>query len=159
MSTQSAPAARAALYTALQGIYAASVDSGGSPVLVSYGKPGTYQPDYIVAIIDTRRGVGRPTNGPRRSRRSPVEIDVVFSLFVPGAEVAQQTVSDACDGLISMLENYFRTAPNEALGGACWDAFVSNVDGPKPEVIASKSGGVSGRNAEATVTVSLNIDY
>jgi hypothetical protein len=157
--SQSIAAARDALFTALVALYAAENDTSGSPTLVSYGKPGNYQTQQIIAVMDTRRPVVRPTMGTNRSRRSPAEIDVIYSIFVPGAEVAQQTASDACDHLVGLLETYFRTAPNERLGGACRDAYVMNVDGPQPEIVATKSGGVAGRTATSVVTVSLVLDY
>lgn len=158
--TQSMKGARDALYVACQGLYAAVMDSSGSPTLVSYGKPGNYQPQNIVAVMDCRRPkIERPTMGPARSRRVDAEIDVIFSIFVPGTEVAQPTASDACDDMTTQLEAYFRTSPNERLGGACFDAYVSSIDGPRADATVSDTGAVTGRIAESIVTVTAKIDY
>lgn len=158
--TQSAKAARDALYVVCQSLYAAVTDSSGAPTLVAYGKPGSYQPQNIVAVTDTRRPtIERPTMGPARSRRARVEIDVIISIFVPGTEVAQQVASDQCDDMATQLETYFRTSPNETLGGSCFNTYVSAIDGPRPDVALTESGSVSGRIAESTVTVTAQIDY
>lgn len=158
--SQSIKATRDALFAALGTIYTGVNAPDGSPTLVSYGNPGNYKPLQIVALMDTRRPITRPTLGPNRSRRSEAELDVVFSVFVPGAEVAQQTATDACEDLIALLESYFRTSPNERLGGVCREAWVSNVDGPHPQLVTTAEGkAVAGRTANATVTVTAAIDY
>lgn len=157
--TESIKAARNALYAAMETLYDGQVDTQGKPVLVAFGRPGTYQPDYIVALMGTNRPIERPTLGTRRTRRTAAEVYIVVSTYVPGAEVAQQVATDACDDLVELLEEYLRTGPNEELGGACREAWVSQVDGPTPDVVKSKSGGVAGRVAEAVVTVTLSIDY
>lgn len=159
--SQSTKAVRASLYAACTNtIYAGQVDGGGAPVLVTYGPPGSYQANYIVAIMGSRQPVTRPTMGTGRSREKMAEVDVVVSVFVPGTEVAQQTASEACDDLVDLLDSYFRTSPNETLGGACVEAWVSNVDGPTPDLVTNpETKAVMGRVAESIVTVTARIRY
>lgn len=156
--SQSIKGARSALYDVAVALYGAQVDTSGRKVLVSYGKPGSYQPDFIVALMNTRQPITRPTMGTNRSREKEAEIDFLFSCYVPGAEVAQQVATEACDDLIELLDAHFRTAPNETLDGACREAWVSNVEGPVPDVITDKTR-VTGKVAEAIVTVTVRIRY
>lgn len=158
--TQSIKGTRAALLTALQTIFTGQVDGRGKPVQVTLGKPGVYQADYIVAVMNTRRPIQRPTMGTSRSRHSDAEIDVLISCYVPGAENVQSTALDACDDLTALIEAYFRTSPQETFGGACMEAWVSGVDGSNPEVVTDpKSKSVTGRLAYSTVTVTARIRY
>jgi hypothetical protein len=160
--SQSIRGARDALYTVCKDtIFAGQIDSAEAPVLVTYGPPGSYQPNNIVGVgMATRRPITRPTMGTGRSRNTDAEIDVYISTFVPGTEVAQQTATDACEDLIALLENHFRTSPNETLGGTCREAWVSNVDGPDPELVTNpETKAVMGRTANAVVTVTVSIRY
>lgn len=159
--SQSVKGVRGALFALCQTLYASEAGSDGKPTLVCYGKPGKYQPGQIVAVMGARRPITQPTmGGSQRSRRTEAEFFVVFSVYVPGREEQAQVVaSDACDDLIDLLESYFRTSPGETLGGACREALVTNVDGPEPDVIGSKSGAVAGCSATAVVTVTARIDY
>lgn len=159
--TQSIKATRAALFAACQAIYTGVLDSSAAPVLVTYGKPGAYQSNNIVAVgMANRRPIARPTMGTGRSREATAEIEVWISVFVPGTEVAQQTASEACDDLVDLLEAYFRASPQEALSGACREAWVSNVDGPNPDVVTNpETKAVMGRVADAVVTVTASIRY
>lgn len=159
--TQSIKATRANLFAACRDtIFTAQVDGNGKPVLVCYGRPGSYQANYIVAVMNTRQPITRPTMGTSRSREKEAQIDVVVSVYVPGTEVAQQTASEACDDLVELLDAYFRTSPNETLGGACREAWVSNIDGPVPDVATNpETKAVTGRIAESIVTVTARVRY
>lgn len=156
--TQSIDDAIAALVTACQGIFSAPYN--GLTVYVCESEPDQYQPPLIVAVaMDVRQiPVQRPTMGTRRSRRVEAEIDVVISAYAAGGSAA--TARTACNGLTNMLESYFRTSPNETLGGACREAWVSAVAGPVgAKVTHPKSGAVTGRVASSVVTVTASIDY
>lgn len=160
--TQSVKGARQALLTACQGpIYGSKVDSTGEAVLVSLGYPGSYQPQNIVAVgIATAGDVTRPTMGTSRSRDKALQITVTISVFRAGDQTQEQPAIEDCDDLIDLLESYFRTSPNDRLGGACYDAWVSAVDGPNlTPSVHPKSGAVTGYVAEAVTTVSMNIRY
>lgn len=159
--TQSIKAARAALFTACQSIYAAKSDSLGAPVLVTYGLPGNYQPENIVAVgISTSGDVTRPTMTTARSRNKAAQVDVTISVYRGGTESVQQAAIEDCDDLVDLLETYFRTSPNDRLGGAAYDAWVSAVNGPNlSPAFHAESGAVVGYVAEAVCTVSLNVRY
>jgi hypothetical protein len=159
--TQSIKATRAALFTVCQSVYGSSVDSHGAPVLVTYGPPGAYQANNIVAVgMATRQPIERPTMGTLRSREATAQIEIWVSVFVPGTEVAQQTASEACDDLVTLLETYFRTSPQEALSGACREAWISNVEGPTPDTVTNpETKAVAGRVADAVITVTASIRY
>ena len=73
MST-SAPAVKAALVAACEVLFPA-------PALVSYGRPGTYQPDEIVAVMGQRTVNTRGAMSPARQREETVETVVVFSVL------------------------------------------------------------------------------
>jgi hypothetical protein len=107
---------------------------------------------------NTRQPITRPTEGPRRTRQKDVEFDVVISVWSGGTESVQQSLMEAVDDLSELLESYFRTSGNETLGGGCFDAWVSSIDGPTPDVtVDPQSGAISGRQAESVVTVTARI--
>lgn len=109
-------AALDALYTALQGIYASSVDAMGQPVQVSRGEPDVYLAGTVISILGSRSPITRPTMGTGRSRDTLLEVDVAISVYLQGGNEVQVTVDDAAWNLEALLEAYFRTSPNERLG-------------------------------------------
>ena len=113
------------LYTSFATIYAGQLGTDGSPVLVSFGDPGQYQPSAIVAIMDTTTQISRPTLGTNRSREMAAEVSIIISVYTEGGEEVQQTSTDKAFGLLTVLESNLRTSPNERLGGASRDAWVS----------------------------------
>lgn len=162
--TQSIQAVRAGLFVVCKTlIFADETDGNNKPVHVSYGPPGTHQPHYIVGVaMEVRQPITTPTMSPRRSRERKAEIDSIISCYVPGTDKgqAQQAAADACDRLVGLFEDYFRTDPNQTLGGACRNSWVSHVDGPRLDLAVNpKSGAPTGRIAEATVTVTAEIRY
>lgn len=144
-------------------IFAASVGADRNPVLVCLGDPGQYQPATIIGVAtDIRMPITRPTGGTGRSRDSEVEIDVVISVLVPGGPEAQQAAIDAALQLQGLLEAYFRTSPNETLGGSCYDARVSNAElQPYVAYQPTQQGDPIpfGRGAANIVTVTANVRY
>lgn len=156
-----------ALYTACGTIFVASTAPDGSPVYVSYGDPGQYQPSAIVAVMDCgqSQNVDRPTLSTNRTREMVAEISVLFSVYTPGGPEAYQPSLDSCTALVRLLEDYFRVSPNEHLGGACRDAWVSAISGPTgsiaydPQSMQESAPAVMGRVVEATATVTAIIRY
>jgi hypothetical protein len=154
-----------ALTDACVSIYADVVGPDEQAVLVSPGAPGQYQPAAIVAVgWEVRTPITRPTMGAGRSRDTQAEIDVLMSVWVPGDETAQPVANTAVYALLALLETYLRTSPNEVLGGACRDSYVSNAvlqpdityeatDDPSDEPVPT------GRVASLTVTVTTIIRY
>jgi len=144
-------------------IFAASKGADNMPVFVCLGEPGQYAPATIIAIAtDVRMPITRPTAGTGRSREIQADIDIVISALVPGGPEAQQTAIDAALQLQGLLETYFRTSPNETLGGACREAFVSTAQLQSYIGYQQASQGEPypiGRVAANTVTVTAHIRY
>lgn len=152
--SQSTSAVRAALLSGCQTLYANSVDTSGAPVLVCLGPPGSYQPDYIVAVaIETRQPIVRLA---MTVEERTAEVDIIFSTFVPGDEGAATTAADACEALADTFDTWIRG--NKELGGACTDARISNIAGPSLEAIEHpESHAVTGRLATSVVTVTARV--
>jgi hypothetical protein len=152
--SQSVAAVRAALLSACQTLYASEADTGGAPVLVTLGPPGSYQPDYLVLVaVETRQPAARLAMGVNQRE---AEIDTVFSCYVPGDEGAAATAADAAEHLVDAFDAYVKA--NKELGGACMDATVTNIVGPSLEAIEHpESHGVTGRLATSVVTVTARV--
>lgn len=121
-SGQSVSGAWNALYAALGGLF------GQRPgTLVSPGDPGDYVPDLIVSVMGIAAPINRPTMGTNRSRDKGITITVLVSAYVPGGPEAQAPAIAVAQDAADEIEAYFRVKPNETLGGACYDAFVSNT--------------------------------
>ena len=154
-----------ALFAACQTLYANTTGADNLPVLVSLGAPGKYQPASLVAIgFDVRMPISRPTMGPNRSREQDAEIDVVMSAWVAGDEDSQATATTNALGLMSQLETYLRTSPNEKLGGACVDSWVANCAMVQHATYQAQEDPAmplipTGRTTDLTVTVSTRIRY
>ena len=147
------------LYASFGTIFAGSVGTDKSPVLVSFGDPGQYQPSAIVAIMDTTTAISRPTMGTNRSREMAADVTVVISVYTPGDESAQQVSTDCAFGLLTVLESSLRTSPNERLGGSGRDAWVSKADPIATVATDPASGAPTGRVTEIHVVVTAVIRY
>lgn len=154
------------LYAACVACYASSTAPDGSPVLVSYGDPGQYQPNAIVAVMDVQPSqIARPTLGTNRSRELALDATVMFSVYTAGGNEAHQSSLDSVTNLVRLLENYLRVQGNEQLSGGCRDSWVAAINGPNgtvvydPESVAAGSPAPTGRVVEATATVTALIRY
>lgn len=154
------------LYAACVACYATSTAPDGSPIYVSYGDPGQYQPNGIVAVMNcTNSPIARPTLGTNRSREMSLETQVMVSVYTPGDQTAHQTSLDSVTTLVRLLENYLRVAGNENLSGGCRDSWVSAIEGPvgtvvyDPDSVQAGSPAATGRVVEATATVTALIRY
>lgn len=148
-----------ALYSSFATIFAGSVGPDGQPVLVSFGDPGQYQPSAIVAIMDTTTQISRPTLGTNRSREMAADVSIIISVYTPGDESAQQVSTDAAFALLTVLEQNLRTSPNERLGGASRDAWVSKADPIATVAVDPASNLPTGRVTEIHVTVTALVRY
>lgn len=167
--TQSISAAVTNLHAACRDtVFANSKGSDDQPVLVSLGRPGKYQPNNLVAVgMDIRLPIERPTMGTGRSREQTAEIDVTISCWVPGDEDSQPIATAAAFDLLSLLETHLRTSPNERLGGACRDSWVSVARlvqqityQPVEDPSAPPAPPIpTGRLAEIVATVTASIRY
>lgn len=154
-----------ALKAACDTIYSNTKDELDAPTQVVVSQPGQYQANYIVAVATAiRQQIIRPTMGSNRSRESMVEVDVVISIYVPGDETVQATANSRALSMQGQLETYLRTAPNETLGGACRDSYVSGAS-LQPDIAfqalddPNVAPAPTGRIAENTVTVTAFIRY
>lgn len=112
---------KAGLFTLAGTLYGSYDD-----LLVSYGMPdGNFQANDIVAVLDQRLEVTRPTMATSRPREEQVQTLVLFSCWRagPGADV-QRTATERAWALFDVLADHFRTSPNETLSGACREAWV-----------------------------------
>jgi hypothetical protein len=140
-------------------LFADEVGTDDSPVLVCFGPPGAYQPSAIVAIMDVHTEITRPTMGTNRSREMAAAIDVVFSVYTPGDESAQKESTDCALLLLAVLEQHLRTAPNERLGGAARDAWVSAANPSGTVATDPDTGSPAGRVCTIEAVVTALIRY
>lgn len=162
--TQSIAGVLAGMFASFTTMFEGATAPDGTPVLVSFGDPGQYQPSAIVAIMDTSTQISRPTMGPQRSREMAADVTVILSVYIEGGPEAQQVSADAAFGLLDQLETYLRTSPNERSGGASRDAWVSKADpvatvAYAPSVDPNEPASPTGRVTEITVIVTALIRY
>jgi len=159
--TQSIAGALDNLYTSMVALFAGSTGTDGAPVLVTFGPPGQNQPSAIVAIMHTVvQQVDRPTMGPGRSREMHPDVEVIISVYTPGDETQQQVSTDSAFALLATLETNVRTAPNETLGGAAYDAWVSAVPSIEFQVATDpETGSPAGRVTQITATLTAKVRY
>jgi hypothetical protein len=141
-----------ALYAAVTTMFA-----GQQGVLVSAGDPGNYQPDLIIAVMDVDAPITHPTAAPTRPQDERITIQVLISAFVGGGPEAQQIANQTAWAASDTIKNYFRTSPNEKLGGACYNSFVAHRK-LTPEIAYETPDGMNtpvpvGRTATIDVTV------
>jgi hypothetical protein len=157
--TQSLVGVLDAIFAAFTTAYAASTGPDGSPVLVSFGDPGSYQPAAIVALMETRIEVGRPTMGTARSREMVAESDLIVSVYAEGDQTRQQVATDSALALVTILEQYLRTSPNEGLGGASYDSWMSQLKVVPSVAYDPASQSPIGRVTECLATITTKIRY
>lgn len=110
-------AVKAALLSALTTLYPSSQ--------VTYGMPGPELSSLdLVVIAGANVVVERPTMGTARSREHVIQQEIIFSCWRPGGPT-QQSATEASVAYLEQLSDYLRTSPNERLGGACRDSFIS----------------------------------
>jgi hypothetical protein len=157
--TQSLSDVFTTLFSSIATLFATSVGTDGAPVLVSFGPPGEYQPSAIVAIMDCHGEIERPTLGTNRSREMAAAIEVTISVYTPGDESAQQvSLTKACE-LLDTLEDNLRLSPNERLGGACRDAWISSANPKGSVAMDPELDSVAGRVTDIEATITALIRY
>lgn len=148
MSGTRVAAVKDALYAACLALWPTT-----GATLVSFGPPGSYQPNEIVAVMGSRILVSRPTMGTTRSREEVAVTEIIFSVYVPGDEKAQTTASDRAWAMVGQLSDYLRSGTNPQLGGAAYDSWISEYDDDMQVAIDPNSGSATGRVHEITVFV------
>lgn len=121
------------LFTALQGIYAASLDAMGEPIQVSRGPADVFLAGSVVSVLGCKSPIVRPTMSPSRSRETALAVDIEISVYLQGGNEVQSVVDDAAWNLEAPLEAYFRTSPNERLGLVappvqCYDSWLESAE-------------------------------
>ena len=147
---QSVTAVWANLYAVCQSLYP-------PPVLVSFGDPGTYQPDVIVAVMGGAATVGQPVMTPTRPQEFVVTTEIIFSVFAPGGDPTQQASSTAAWVMHDQLVAWLRTSPNETLSGACRSAFVTAETVVFSNAFDPVSNNQTGCVTELTATVTAHV--
>ena len=118
-------------------LVASLTDLFPDPVLVTWGRPGKFQPDDIVMVMGQRTVTERGPSGPRRPREDVVSTDVVFSIYRPGDETQQRAASDRAYQMLETFQEWLRTRPNEELGGACREAHVAEHSLVESPIVAN----------------------
>ncbi len=139
--TSAAPTFKAALVTALAALPSLS------GVLVTYGAPGRYQPDDIVAVMDIESDSEAATISPNRAREETLSLTVVASCY-RGGEDTQQVCTERAYVLIDIVEAYLRTT-DPTVGGT-----VRGLLGPVSYSL-EESLSEQGRTSEVTATFTV----
>jgi hypothetical protein len=151
---QSVSGSWAALYDALTGVFA-----GQDGTLVSPGDPGNYEPDLIIAVMGIDLApITMPTMGTNRSRDKRYTQHVLVSAYVAGGPEAQAPAVANAVAAAELIEAYFRVSPNEKLGGACYNAFVSAMPLEVDIAWEAIDGVANLVPAGRTATVDVNVE-
>lgn len=111
MSSTQGASLKAALYAALPGL------SALSGVYVCYGLPGKYQPDDILAILDSDGDSVPATIGSPRSREETIRQTFTASCYRGGAtETTQQTATERAFALMDAVVEWCRNT-DPTIGG------------------------------------------
>lgn len=138
--SSAAPLVKAALVSTLTTLY------DGENVHVSYGIPGTYQPDDLVAVMGSRTVNNRGPMSTGRLRDETVETIVLFSCQRNGDYTQQQVATERAFELLDMLQDYLRTGSQITLTDTTREARVTEHE--LDEVVAqNQQGAVIGRRA------------
>ncbi len=143
------PAIKAAVVNVLKTLYPA-------PTLTSYGDPGVYQPNEIVAVMGMKMQISLPVGSTARTREETTEVEVVFSVFASGGDPAQRAATERAFALLAPFTDYFKTKPNETLSGACRNAWVSSYNLVETNAQDPASGANTGQVAEITAVVTAH---
>lgn len=149
----SAPRVKAALVEVLTAL----LETPNGDLVVTYGLPGQRQPAEIVAVLGQRTQIERPTVGTSRSREDIVATEIRVSVYLPGDESIQKTVTERAWTIVDSIAQHFRSRPNETLSGACRDAWVSSADAA--EDVVRDQDVVEGCVCEIAVTVTSLARY
>lgn len=153
MSVSKAPAFKAALFTACQGLYSSlTTTSGDYNVAVFYGLPTSYS-DEMVTLGDMTSEQEVATMGSNRSRWENLSIDGTVMVYLGGTD--QQTATERAYYLLGLLESYLQDVGNIpstqiTLGGSVVQSRVSSHELVET---ADDDDAEAGRTADITFTV------
>lgn len=120
------------LYRATRDLMAAT--AGTEAVLVSFGQPGTFEPDDIISFGRLESAQEKATMSTNRSREETITLTVIVSCFRGGGEEAELEASERCYELLRMIEHYVRMT-DTTVGGIVRECFLTahDSDGMTPE--------------------------
>lgn len=95
-------------------------------VLVTFGAPGTYEPDDIVSFLAVTSEQNAATFG-NRGREETLEITVAISCFRGGGQEQEQVTSARAYQLLRMIEFWARKT-DTTIGGTVRDCFLIGHD-------------------------------
>lgn len=153
MSASKAPAFKAALYTACQGLYGSLTTlSGDYTVGVFYGIPTSYS-DEMVLLEDMTSEQEVAAMGSGRPRWETLTLTGTVMCYLGGTD--QQSVTERAYYLLGLLETYLQDAGNIpstqiTLGGA---VLQSRVTGHELTETANDDDAEAGRSADIEFTV------
>ncbi|MHA7275364.1 hypothetical protein ACX80O_02355 [Arthrobacter sp. Hz1] len=125
-----------------------AADVATENVLVSFGQPGTFEPDDIVSFERVTERQDPATMGTNRSREEVLTLDVIISCYRGGGPEQEQVCSARAYDLLRRIEIYARKT-DTTIGGAVRHCFLQSheSDGATlPELIAQ------GRTIDITAT-------
>lgn len=95
-------------------------------VMVTFGAPGTYEPEDIVSFLAVTSEQQTATLG-NRSREETLEITVAVSCFRGGGQEQEAVTSARAYQLLRMVEYYARKT-DTTIGGTVRDCFLVGHD-------------------------------
>lgn len=153
MSVSKAPAFKAALFTACQGLYGSlATVTGDYNVLVSYGWPTSWSDEFVI-LGDVTSEQEVATMGSNRSRWEALTGSGRISVYVGGSD--QQTTTERAYYLLGLLESYLQDVGNIpstqiTLGGVVFQARVTGHELTEP---ADDDEVAAGRTTDLFFTV------
>ena len=124
-----------------------------APALITYGMPGTFEPNDIVTVGNVRVTNSDPVMGNQRRVEELIEVSILLSCYRAGGPAAQRTATEAVYGMYSALRDYFRTSPNETLGGSVRTSRVTShelFEDDDPDAVKN------GRLSQIEVVLTIN---
>lgn len=142
MSSTQGAALKAALFSALPGVAALA-----APVLITYGLPGKYQPDDILAILDSDGDSVHATIGSPRSREETIRQTFTASCYRGGD--SQQLATERAFALMDAVVEWCRNT-DPTVGGTV-RSMLPDVTWALEESVEEQ-----GRVADLTFTLTFN---
>lgn len=118
-------ALKGALYDAIKDMFAG--DEHTRYVHVTYGAPGTLEPDDIVSILGISSVQENGPIGGRRSRDETLIITISISCWRGGGQEMERVTSERSFDLLRRIEEYCRVT-DTTVGGTVWHCFLTGYD-------------------------------
>lgn len=124
----------------------------------SLGAPNAASALDLAVVGKGKSEISTPTaGGAKRSLEETVSVTVVLSSYrATDTEEAQDEANQSAWDSYTLLCEYFRTNPNNTLGGVCRDAMVTEGESDDYRY-EDDAGNVTGRATDITVTVTAQV--